>query len=87
MQTTRGAAAPLPAVFAAFAVIYLVWGTTYLANRFIVEVLPPLLARAGCCLAAGAILFAAARLGGAPAPAAAEWRAAALTGALLFAGC
>lgn len=87
MQMTRGVAAPLPAVFAAFAVIYLVWGTTYLANRFIVEALPPLLARAGCCLAAGAILFAAARLGGAPAPAAAEWRAATLTGALLFAGC
>ena len=86
MQETRGAA-PLPAVLAAFAVIYLVWGTTYLANRVVVEVLPPLLSRAACCLAAGAILVAAARLRGAPASCAAEWRAAALTGPLLFVGC
>ena len=58
------------AVLAAFAVIYLVWGTTYLANSFVVQALPPLLSRAACCLAAGAILVAAARLRGAPAPAA-----------------
>ena len=87
MQETRDRA-PLPAVLAAFAVIYVVWGTTYLANRAIVEALPPLLARAGCCLAAGAILFGATRLSGhAPAPTAAEWRTAALTGTLMFAGC
>jgi drug/metabolite transporter (DMT)-like permease len=86
MQETRGAA-PLPAVLAAFAVIYVVWGTTYLATRLVVEVFPPLLARAACCAAAGAVLLAAARLGGAPAPKAAEWGAAALTGSFFFAGC
>ncbi len=86
MQETRGRAPP-PAAFAALAVLYLVWGTTYLANRVIVETLPPLLARAACCLAAGAILVGAARLvGRAPAPGAAEWRAAAVVGSLLFAG-
>ena len=86
MQETRSVA-PLPAVLAAFAVIYLVWGTTYLATRLVVEVFPPLLARAACCLAAGAILLAGARLRGAPAPRAAEWMAAALTGSVLFVGC
>lgn len=86
MQETRGRA-PLPTVLAAFAVLYFVWGTTYLATRLVVEVFPPLLARAGCCVAAGALLFAGARLRGAPAPRAAEWGAAALTGPLLFAGC
>lgn len=86
MQDAR-CAAPLPAVLAAFAVLYLVWGTTYLAFRIIVEACPPLLSRAACCLAAGAILVGAVRLGGAPAPTRAEWRAAALTGTLLFAGC
>lgn len=86
MNETRGAPRR-PAVLAALAVIYLVWGTTYLANRLIVEVFPPLLSRAACCLVAGTILFAAARGRGAPAPTAAEWRSAALTGPLLFVGC
>jgi drug/metabolite transporter (DMT)-like permease len=84
MQETHRAA--LPAVLAAFAVIYLVWGTTYLATRLVVEVFPPLLARAACCVVAGAILLAAARLRGAPPPQAAEWGAAALTGFLFFVG-
>src|SRR3712207_5348972 len=86
MQGTRGPA-PLPGVLAAFAVIYLAWGTTYLATRLVVEVFPPLLARASCCLAAGAGLFAGARLRGAPAPKAVEWGAAALAGCLFFVGC
>jgi drug/metabolite transporter (DMT)-like permease len=86
MQETRDTA-PLPAVLAAFAVIYVVWGTTYLATRLIVEAFPPMLARAACCLAAGAILFAAARLRGAPSPRPAEWGAAALAGTLFFVGC
>jgi drug/metabolite transporter (DMT)-like permease len=87
MQETRGRRAPLSAMLAAFAVIYLVWGTTYLATRMVVEVFPPLLARAACCLVAGAILFAGARLRGAPTPGAAEWGGPALAGLLFFVGC
>lgn len=86
MQEIRGRA-PLPAVLAAFAVIYLAWGTTYLATRFVVEAFPPLLARAACCLAAGAVLFSAARLRGAPKPRAVEWGPAALAGFLFFVCC
>lgn len=82
-----GAAAGAPAVLAAFGVVYLVWGTTYLANHAVVAVLPPLLSRAACCATAGTLLVAGSLLAGAARPTRAEWAAAALTGALLFAGC
>jgi drug/metabolite transporter (DMT)-like permease len=85
MQTPRPAA--LPAVLAAFAILYLVWGTTYLATREVVAVLPPLLSRAACCIVAGAILVLGGLALGAKSPTRAEWAAAAANGTLLFAGC
>lgn len=85
METSRPA--PAAAVLAAFGVLYLVWGTTYLATREVVAVLPPLLSRAACCAAAGAVLLLGSRLAGAAPPTRAEWGAAAATGTLLFAGC
>ncbi len=83
---TQGAA-PIPAILGAFGVIYLVWGTTYLATREVVAVLPPLLSRAACCITAGLILVGTSRLAGAARPSRAEWVASAATGALLFASC
>jgi drug/metabolite transporter (DMT)-like permease len=43
---------------AAYAVLYLVWGSTYLAMRFAVETLPPFLLAGARFTVAGAILYA-----------------------------
>lgn len=71
---------------AAMVVLYLVWGSTYLATRSAVLSLPPYLMAGVRFLIAGGLLFAFLRLRGQPAPDAAGWRAAALSGALLFVG-
>lgn len=85
-SATAGAAAgPHPAAIAlAFATICLVWGSTFLGIRFAVETLPPWTMIGVRSLLAGAALAGFARLRGAALPDAAGWRAAALTGALLF---
>ena len=74
------------AVVAAFAAVYFVWGSTYLAIRFAVETIPPFLMAGTRHLAAGAILYAFARRRGAPRPTARNWKAAAGIGALLLLG-
>src|SRR3954454_18938788 len=73
-------------VWAALGVVYLVWGSTYLAMVVAIGTLPPLLMSSVRFLIAGAVLFlwAVAR-GGRPDPRA--WVAAAVVGAaLLFVG-
>lgn len=75
-----------PALVAAFAALYLCWGSTYLAIRWAVEELPPFLMAGSRFLVAGGLLYAWARLRGAARPTAANWRAAVLVGALLLAG-
>jgi drug/metabolite transporter (DMT)-like permease len=71
----------------AFAAVYLVWGSTYLAIRFAVETLPPLLMAGARFVISGAILLAWARFreGAAP-PSRTEWRTALVSGALLLLG-
>lgn len=71
---------------AAFAAIYVLWGSTYLAIRFGVETIPPFVLAAGRHLTAGLILYAVVRLRGAPRPRAKHWRSAAIVGALLLLG-
>jgi drug/metabolite transporter (DMT)-like permease len=73
-------------VIGAFACIYLVWGSTYLAIRFAVETIPPFLMAAARFLAAGGILYAWARLAGSPPVRRNEWPGAALIGGLLLLG-
>ncbi len=46
----------------AYVVVYVVWGSTYLAIRFAVETLPPLLTAGSRFLAAGLVLYAWRRL-------------------------
>jgi drug/metabolite transporter (DMT)-like permease len=73
-------------VIAAFAAIYLIWGSTYLAIRLAIETMPPLLMAGTRFTVAGLLLFAWARTrGGAPAPTRRQWGAAALMGVLLLA--
>ena len=71
-------------VIAAFAAIYLIWGSTYLGIRFAVETLPPFLMGGARFLTAGLILYAWLRATGTPAPSLVNWRRAALASALLL---
>jgi drug/metabolite transporter (DMT)-like permease len=64
--------------------LYVVWGSTYFALRWVVESLPPLLAAGVRYVLAGAVLLAIGRLRGSPWPAARQWLAALPVGALLF---
>src|SRR5271168_2327198 len=71
------------AVIAAFAALYLVWGSTYLAIRYAVETIPPLYTAGMRHLCAGLILLAwcaAKRLR----PTMAQIRASIVIGALFF---
>jgi drug/metabolite transporter (DMT)-like permease len=72
-----------PLVLAALAVVYLVWGTTYLANSIALETLTPSTIGATRFLLAGGLLYAVLRLLGATAPNAREWRASLVTGLLM----
>jgi drug/metabolite transporter (DMT)-like permease len=67
----------------AFLAIYFVWGSTYLAIRYAVEGIPPLLVAGTRHLIAGTILCAWAWWRG-ERPAPAQWRAALVLGVLFF---
>lgn len=73
-------------VVVAFLAVYVVWGSTYLAIRFAIETLPPFLMAGVRFLVAGGVLFAWARLSGAPWPSWAQWRSAVLIGGMLLLG-
>jgi len=73
-------------VAAAFAAVYVLWGSTYLAIRFTLESLPPFAMAASRFLIAGTLLFAWARWRGAPAPKAVHWRSATIVGVLMLLG-
>jgi drug/metabolite transporter (DMT)-like permease len=70
----------------AFATVYVVWGSTYLAIRIAVEHWPPLWLAAVRFAIAGCGLYAVLRLRGAPAPGWRAWLAAALVGGLMLGG-
>ncbi|HEX7745782.1 MAG TPA: EamA family transporter [Micromonosporaceae bacterium] len=88
--TRAAAAAARPAlVWLALLIVYVIWGSTYLASRVTVETLPPLLSAAARFAAAAAVLAMALRLRrgrGALAVTRRQAGAAALVGALLLAG-
>jgi drug/metabolite transporter (DMT)-like permease len=73
-------------LLAAFAAVYVVWGSTYLFIRFAVETLPPFVMAGARFAVAGAVLYLWARLRGAPTPSRAESRAAAIAGLFLLLG-
>jgi drug/metabolite transporter (DMT)-like permease len=80
------AAPTTAALVAAFAAIYLIWGSTYLGIRYAVETIPPLLMMGVRHLIAGALLYGWSRWRGTPAPKLREWLHPALIGTLLFLG-
>jgi drug/metabolite transporter (DMT)-like permease len=69
-----------------FAAIYLIWGSTYLGIRYAVETIPPFLMMGIRHFVAGSLVFAWARLRGAPAPRFQQWVWALIAGAFLFLG-
>src|SRR6187455_806510 len=73
-------------IIAAFAGIYLIWGSTYLAILFAIRSIPPLLMAGTRFLLAGIILYAGARMSGEEASSRADWRTALIVGACLLLG-
>src|SRR5690348_11364744 len=71
-------------ILLAFAAVYFIWGSTYLATHYAVEVVPPFLMGAVRMCSAGLVLYYLARWRGAPSASAAESRAAALSGILML---
>src|SRR5687767_15619886 len=69
----------------AFAAIYFIWGSTYLAIRYAIETIPPFLMAGTRFLIAGGALYLWSRLTEAARPSKAAWVATAVTGILMLA--
>ena len=96
-SASNAAHAPRALVLAAFAAIYLIWGSTYLAIKYAVETVPPFFMTGARFLVAGSVLYAwsvlRARRGGPDAEprqpvqvTRRRWRDAFIVGALLIVG-
>ncbi|RXT42031.1 DMT family transporter [Bradyrhizobium betae] len=75
------------AIIAAFAAIYIIWGSTYLALALALQSLPPFTLMAARCLVGGAVLYGAARATGASSPSPRTCIVASVCGVLFFVGC
>jgi drug/metabolite transporter (DMT)-like permease len=75
-----------PKLLSAFAALYLIWGSTYLAILFAIQTIPPLLMAGTRFFIAGIIMYAIARGQGAPRGSLANWRTALIIGACLLLG-
>jgi drug/metabolite transporter (DMT)-like permease len=74
-------------LIAAFTAVYILWGSTYLAIKYAIETLPPLVMTGTRFLVAGVILFLVGRFSkGYQKPAFRQWRASFIVGTLLFLG-
>ena len=71
-------------ILLAFAIIYFVWGSTFLAIRVGVHEVPPFLLAALRFLVSGVVLYGWMRLKGTPPPTRRQWAGATLLGALIF---
>ena len=69
-----------------FAIIYVVWGSTYLAIKFAIETLPPFLMAGGRFLSAGLVMYAVLIGRERVRPDLGSWRSAAVIGALMCLG-
>lgn len=76
--------APLGLLIAAFAVVYVIWGSTYLGIRYAVESIPPFLMAGSRHFVAGLLLFAFAVSRGAKLPSLLQWRDATIAGTLML---
>jgi drug/metabolite transporter (DMT)-like permease len=72
--------------YIAFALVYLIWGSTYLAIRYAIDTIPPFLMAGSRFLLAGAILFTWARFKEGVKPTRRHWRNTGIIGLLLLLG-
>lgn len=72
------------AILGAFAIVYIVWGSTYLGIRFAIDSIPPLLMAGSRYALAGALLYGFMRWRGEPAPTRRGWGHALLIGLCLL---
>lgn len=86
MNQDRPTNPPTATLIAAFATIYLLWGSTYTAIRIVVETLPPFLAAGVRFLIAGGLMLVALAVRGTPLPSRAQWRNAAIASTLMLVG-
>src|SRR5271165_5954953 len=70
----------------AFFAIYVIWGSTFLAIRVAVLLVPPWFCAGVRFFTAGTILFVFAKLRGTKGPTLREWRGLAIIGVLMFSG-
>jgi len=82
----RESAPPRSKLIAAFAAVYIIWGSTYLAIRFVLETMPPFSTAGVRFIISGAILYLWTRSRGEAAPTALHWRNTAIVGACLLLG-
>lgn len=75
-----------PAVLTALIALYLIWGSTYLAMRLLVEGMPPLLSAGIRYSIAGTLFFVFLKLRGAAWPSQRQWRDTGMVGVLLLLG-
>lgn len=80
------ASASRGAVILAFAIVYLVWGSTYLGIRVAIETMPPVLMAGMRFVISGVVVFTFLILRGAKWPTLKEWREQAVAGAFLLLG-
>ena len=73
-------------VATAFAAVYIIWGSTYLAIRYAIETMPPFVMAGVRFLIAGAILFAWGWVREGARPTRAQWMGTAIVGGLLLLG-
>ena len=72
-------------MIAAFAAVYVIWGSTYLAIKYAIETIPSLLMAGVRFIIAGGILYTAARLSSNyEKPKAIHWRTSFIVGTLLL---
>jgi drug/metabolite transporter (DMT)-like permease len=77
---------PIARVLLAFAAIYFIWGSTFLAIRWAIDTMPPLGMASARFFVAGALMYGWARASGIPRPTARQWKDGAISGTLLLAG-
>jgi drug/metabolite transporter (DMT)-like permease len=88
-NTVPAATSQIPSrarLIAAFAAVYVIWGSTYLAIAIAIRTMPPFLMAGVRFVLAGALLYGWMRVWGAPRPSLANWRAAGVVGGLLLLG-
>lgn len=85
LAPAKNASASRALVLTAYATIYVVWGSTYLAIRYAVETIPPFVMAGARFVLAGMILILWSKWRDGARATLSNWRAAAIAGALLLA--